>query len=376
MLTPHLRLGFDARLAGSAHAGIGRYAAELLQRLVAIRQLGQRPITWVVWVQTDYDLPWLSERAASGAIELHPVDVPHYGVAEQTWWARELNSAQLDLLHVPHFNVPLLYRRPFVVTIHDLLWHNQRDPQATTLPAWLYHWKHAAYTLVSESAIKRAAAVLVPSVWVKQEVQRIVGRTSQVTVTYEGIPALYRQTSLAKVRTEPYMVYTGSLYPHKNLEVVLQALRELPTFTLRLASTRNVFAQRLTERARALGVADQVVFLGYVPDEQLIKLYQRARALLQPSKAEGFGLTGLEAMAVGCPVIAADIPVFREIYGRHAHFFAPNDAAALVQAVRRSPPPATSLRSAQAHARSFSWDKMTEQTLNVYQELLARQGKL
>jgi glycosyltransferase involved in cell wall biosynthesis len=298
--------------------------------------------------------------------------VPHYGLLEQTSWVWELSMAGLDLLHVPHFNVPLSYRGRFVVTIHDLLWHAQRDPGATTLSPLWHRLKYRGYRLVSESAIKRAAAVLVPSRVVQQEIERITGRKDQVAVTYEGIPDAYRGVDSVSAPREKFIVYTGSLYPHKNLEVVLRSLIDSPDLRLMVASTRSVFTDRMKRRARALGVERQVEWLGFVPDEELIGLYRRARALVQPSKSEGFGLTGLEAMADGCPVVASDIPIFREIYGGHAVFFNPDDPQALAGRLAAPVPDKDQLAAAKKHAESFSWQRMAEETLAVYNSVLTR----
>lgn len=368
----HLRIGFDGRLAGPLHAGIGRYSEELLKRVLFSKFPGHS-VQWVVWVRPDHGMTWLEQRAAAENIQLRTTTISHYGLMEQTLWLRELYSTQLDLLHVPHFNVPLGYARPFVVTIHDLLWHSQRDSRATTLSPWMHMLKYAAYRVVSESAIQRARAILVPSQQVQKEIAQYTGRRNKVFVTYEGIPEVYRLAGLAKAKKEPFIVYTGSLYPHKNIEVVLRALQGMKDTRLKLVSTRSVFTEKTRERARALGVEDQLEFLGFVPDEELIRLYGRARALVQPSKSEGFGLTGLEAMAVGCPVIASSLPIFKEIYGEHAQYFDPDSPNELALALGREVS-AQALKEARSHALGYSWDKLAEETIQVYEMLLAHSG--
>ncbi|HEX9817683.1 MAG TPA: glycosyltransferase, partial [Patescibacteria group bacterium] len=104
---------------------------------------------------------------------------------------------------------------------------------------------------------------------------------------------------------------------------------------------------------------------------RLIKLYQRSYALIFPSLSEGFGLPGLEAMAVGLPVIASDIPVFHEVYGNAAAFFSPNSVAELVETVRTLEPSRISLQKAgRKRATQFSWTKMTKQTVTEYRRWL------
>lgn len=372
-----LRIGFDARLAGPKHAGIGRYSEQLLQRLLTQLTLadGDQAVQWVVFVHPDHGMIGLDELAAADHVEVRETTIRHYSWQEQSHWLRELNSAALDWLHVPHFNVPLLYRQPFSVTIHDLLWHKHRDPHATTLTPAVHAVKRVGYELVSESAIKRAKVVFVPSQFVKADVYRQTGRDLDVHVTPEGVGDPYRSVPLVQSGEEkrsrrkkeraPYFVYTGSLYPHKNVEVVLRALRLLPAFRLKVASARNVFTDRVMETARRFGVQHQIDWLGFVPDEELIRQYQGAVALVQPSLAEGFGLTGLEALAVGCPAVLSDIKVFREIFSESGWYFPRLDGKQLAETLlhlEKSPPKPALRRQWQQFARSYDWDHMAQQT--------------
>jgi hypothetical protein len=132
------RLSIDARLARPRHAGIGRYEAEVIRRLVTEpRTLGSssQAVNWDIWVAQEDDLTWLPEPVPEN-VTLHRTKVTHYSVAEQVLWPRQLAQVHSDLLWVPHFNVPLRTPFPWVMTLHDLLWHHAKDARATTLPAW------------------------------------------------------------------------------------------------------------------------------------------------------------------------------------------------------------------------------------------------
>lgn len=375
MASPTWNLGFDARLAGPRHAGIGRYSEELLKRLIPLSQRASQRIQWHVFVPADHELTWLSRWQKEKVVTVHVTDVPHYSLAEQTRWWWELHQVQLDILHVPHFNAPLAYRRPLVVTIHDLLWHQERDARATTLPASLHWIKHRAYQLVSGQAIRHASRVFVPTKWVAKDVQRLTGRSKGIVVTAEGIPSAFRSAQLASGprRNDPYVVYTGSLYPHKNLTVVLKALRQLPDMKLKVIGTRTVFLDRMRQQAERMGVAPQIEWCGRLTDQEVIDVYQRAVALIQPSRAEGFGLTGLEALAVGCPIIVSDIPVFHEVYQEHAAYFPSYDGVSLAHHIEKLAlrGPSQSQRSEwQRFARGYTWDQTAEQTWAGYQSVL------
>lgn len=371
------RVGFDARLAGSHHAGIGRYSEELLRSL--LDQTSASNLQWIIFVHDLQQLPWLK---SSSQVELRVSKVKHYTLAEQTKWWWQLQTLNLDLLHVPHFNIPVLYQGKLVVTIHDLLWHTHRDPQATTLPSWQHRLKYGAYRFVSQQAMLKAEKVLVPTNMVKKQVTKQIGKNEKVIVTSEGLSESYlnvppvnaSKKSKPKKERAPYFVYTGSLYPHKNVEVALQALTKLPQWEFYVVTARNVFTDQFIEKAKQLGVGKQVKIKHHLPDEQLINLYQNAVTLIQPSTAEGFGLTGLEAMAAGCSVIASQIPIFEEVYGPYFHAFDPRDPnqlAQLLTKIYQAPDSAKRRKQAQVYAHNFSWAPVANKTWQVYQDLLA-----
>jgi glycosyltransferase involved in cell wall biosynthesis len=371
--TAPLRIGFDARLAGPSHTGIGRYGQELLTRFLKVKTLKNHPVRWVVFVDAISDTSWLDIREFPG-VEFRRVQIPHYGLKEQTLWVKELLDAKLDLLYVPHFNVPVAYPGRYVMTLHDLLWHNQHDSRATTLPAWQYAFKRLAYKFVSEQAVRRACAVIVPTKAVAKDVKQLIHREKDVFVLSEGIPELYRKAKISTEKSdERYCVYTGNLYPHKNFITLLRALQLDGKMKLKVVGARSVFMDESKKTAQELGVEKQIEWLGFVSDDELIPLYQGAVALIQPSLAEGFGLTGLEALAVGCPIAVSEIPVFREVYGDRAHYFPALSAEALSSTWRVlvvDPPKKKERESYKEYALTFDWDNVSEKALEIFSKTL------
>jgi glycosyltransferase involved in cell wall biosynthesis len=366
-----IHLSIDARLAGPRHAGIGRYEAEIIRRLVTEpRTLGSsRSVQWSIWISQNDDLSWLPEPVPEN-VTLHRTSVTHYSVAEQVLWPRQLAQVQSDLLWVPHFNVPLHAPSPWVMTLHDLLWHHAKDARATTLPAWKHGIKHFGYRWITAHAVKGAQNVIVPSQAVADDLHALFGSSISTTVTHEGVADTYLQAPLVKKlpAIEPVILYVGSLYPHKNLSVVLEALRGLPEFRLQVVSARSVFTSDFEAEAERLGVRKQVELLGYQSDEEVLSLAQHAVALVQPSTSEGFGLTGLEGLAMGVPVIASNLEVFSELYGDHALYFESHDAAALSSLIRKlwkQPLSVSARQDGQRHARHFTWEKTTQKTWSV-----------
>ena len=128
-------IGIDCRLAGLKHAGIGRYVANLVSRLPKL----DSQINWVLFFSdSEQAQEVLPNNQDIPLIKIIFAPIKHYSLAEQVQLPTIFNQEKLDLLHVPHFNVPWFYKGKTVITIHDLLWHEYRGLNATTLSPWKY----------------------------------------------------------------------------------------------------------------------------------------------------------------------------------------------------------------------------------------------
>jgi glycosyltransferase involved in cell wall biosynthesis len=388
-------IGIDCRLSGSTHAGIGRYIENLITRL----PFDNPTYRWVLFFYTETQVPKqesFQKALKTGVVKVVFAPVKHYSLKEQIYLPKIFLQENLDLLHVPHFNVPLLLPNtlPLVITIHDLLWHEHRGTTVTTLSPWKYWIKYLGYRLITRLAIYKAKAILVPSTTVKQTVQHHYPTVApKITVTYEGADDLektkylkhgelsntsdgssigHSSIKIESTKLNKTLLYVGSLYPHKNISLVLKALQKLPDYQLAIAGSRSVFRDAVTAEATQLGVSNQVVMLGFVPDNQLQKYYQSSLALVQPSLSEGFGLTGLEAMASGGVVLASDIPVFKEIYGDGASYFDPHSVESFISIVKALTPELRDQLRTQGLAVSatYSWTKMVKQTTAIYHQIV------
>ncbi|MFH2118336.1 MAG: glycosyltransferase family 1 protein [Candidatus Paceibacterota bacterium] len=358
------RIGIDCRLAGTQHAGLGRYIENLVQHCVK-----ETDIEWVLFFHDQRQAQAVLPGKIANVKRVY-APIKHYSIKEQLLLPWIFLKERLNLLHIPHFNIPWIYPGKILVTIHDLLWHEQRGSNVTTLPAWQYWFKYLGYRLTTWWAVKRAKTIFVPSQTVKQTLSHYFPKAENKTlVTPEGVGEAYLQkiSSQPDPNPEKILVYTGSLYPHKNVRLIIQALPLLPDFTLAIVSARSVFQDKLKADVKQYQLENRVEFLGFLPDEKLIKLYQRSFALVFPSLSEGFGLPGIEAMAVGLPVIASDIPIFHEVYGESAAFFDPKSVAELVETIKTIGPSRKTLQEAgKKRVRQFSWDEMVKQTVKQY----------
>lgn len=362
-----MRIGIDCRMAGNRHAGIGRYIAQLVQHLLAV----QNADDWVLFFRDQGQVDEVLTKAQQSECLIVLADIRHYTIREQLWMPAIFKREHLDLLHVPHFNVPLGYRKPFVVTIHDLLWHDHRGSQVTTLPRWQYWTKYLFYRVVSSSAISRARAILVPTQTVAKTVHRFYPKSSsKVVVSYEGVEESFAPPKQVVTRPKQ-LLYVGSLYPHKNIEILLQALKRLPEFRLRIVSVRTVFGDSIVQRVRDLGIQNQVDFLGAIDDKTLQKEYHQADAVVCPSLSEGFGLPGIEALACGTSVVASDIPIFQEVYRKSALFFNPHQVNSLINALKKlTAPQKLKLRKSGLElVKRYRWSQTAQATLDTYHRL-------
>ena len=376
-----LHIGIDARFWGLRHAGLGRYVMELVNGLTRLDTSNN----YTLFVRSPYN----EEIEVGKNFRLVRADINHYSLEEQWLLPEIFNKYSLDLLHVPHFNVPLFYKKPFVVTIHDLLWHEVKGLSVTTQNPLTYLVKYLGYRSVVRNALNRSLMIFVPSRVILEKLVKDHGvPEKKIRVTYEAPADIFRPSAedpsvLSKYQVrKPFVIYTGSAYPHKNIPQAAAAIKRLnqkgEMLSFVVASSRSVFLERLSRKLQNEGSDKYVRLIGFVPDEDLMKLYSQAVALLQPSHSEGFGLTGLEAMAVGLPVLTSRSPVFQEIYADAALYFdaqSKDDLETVLQTIlndgklRRR----LILKGLQ-RAKLFSWKTLVKQTLTGYRVALAQSG--
>ncbi len=383
-------IGLDIRMYGLKHAGIGRYTTNLLDELTKTDSFNR--FRWVLFVRQE-DLPKLKEKYQD---KFHYIKANfiHYSLAEQLFFPLIIYKAGCDLVHFPHFNVPFLYRKNFVVTIHDLIKHYSRGPQTTTKSQFIYYIKFFCYQLIIKNAIKRARRVFVPSKFVKKQITNHYQiNPKKITVTYEGASDKFsilkfqfsnkeKEETLKKYQIErPYLLYVGSVYPHKNIDRLIEAIKtarkEISQINLVIVCSRSIFWERLRKKISSAGAKNYVKLTGFVPDQELALLYQEAVSFIFPSLSEGFGLPPLEAMASGCPVISSHATCLPEIYGKAALFFDPFDpqniAKKIIKMVKNKKLQDQYRARGFKKTKKYSWKKMAKETFREYRLVTSNQ---
>lgn len=382
-----MKIAIDARLYGLENAGIGRYVMNLIEQIENLDKENQ----YLVLLRKKY---FQSLNFKNEKFQKVLADYPHYSFLEQLLLPVQLFRLRPDLTHFPHFNVPIFWWGKKIVTIHDLIKHQSRGTQTTTKEPLFYWFKYLNYRFLIWLAVKKADRIIVPSrYWKRELARRYRLPPKKIKVTYEGVDNKFKIKNL-KLKTttkkdkilekcnlkKPFIIYTGSLYPHKNVERLVAAVKRYHVLihsnkklVLAIACSRGIFYERFNKKIKEMKAERFVNLLGFVPDEDLIALYRIAEAFVLPSLVEGFGLIGLEAMACGCPVICSDIPVLREVYGKAALYFDPLDVKDIVEKIGLVINDKTRRKAlvdkGKQQVKKYSWQKMAKQTLKVYLNL-------
>jgi glycosyltransferase involved in cell wall biosynthesis len=280
---------------------------------------------------------------------------------EQLVLPLEVARYRLDVIFNPGFTAPLLAPCPQVATFHDL--QHLRHPEYFRwydLPFWrflLWASAHRSRSLVAVSESTRDDLL---------HFYRLP--PTKIPVARHGVNPDF--LAMDRSHPEPFLLCVSTLHPHKNIERLIRAYAKRPRKErLVLAGIRGFHTDPIEKLIAELGIADRVQVTGWLPREDLLKLFQRAWAFVYPSTFEGFGMPVLEAMAAAIPVACSDIPPLREVAADAALFFDPLDEDAIAVSLDRITGDAE-LRcqlatASRNRARSFTWRESAEITLKA-----------
>lgn len=372
-----MRIGIDARLW--EQTGVGRY----IRNLVANLQKIDKKNHYVLFIRSQ-DLESVKAQVKNKNWEIVETNIKWHSLSEQIQFPLILNKAKLDLVHFPYFSVPILYKKPYVVTIHDLIIDHFSTGEASTLFYPLYFGKRVSYKFIINQAARSAKKIIVPSIATKEEIIDHLGiLEKKINVIPEAsdknlvVSIKYQVSSSPKntkyeILNTKYFLYVGNAYPHKNLVSLLYAFnkitKENKDLKLILVGEKDYFYQKIEEENKS----DRIIFYGKATDSELANLYSSAIALVMPSLMEGFGLPVLEAMSLKCLVVCSDIPSFREIASNSAIYFKPENANDIKETMKsvylnNEKYKIEKLEAAFKRAQKYSWEKAAVETLNVYE---------
>ena len=356
-----MRLGIDARLL--TQTGVGVYTRNLLQFLPKYLPTD---VEVVVFVRSeDKDKVPNVDR-----YKLVESNFRWHTFGEQVGFLTQLLGQRLDLMHFTYFSYPVMYRKAFVSTIHDLTPVLFKTGKASTKSAIEYYPKFFAMSKVISSAVNDSVAVITPTDFVKKQLVEMYSvDAGKIHAIAEGISeelkSAKENSELKNRFSKPFFIYIGNFYPHKNIEKLIHVFSRINTGKqLILVGPKDYFSGRIMGLIRELKQEKKVFMFHNATLSDLVFFYKNAEVLIHPSLSEGFGLTPIEAMHFGCPVVASDIEVFKETLGESYISFNPKDETSMLNAIIKT----TSAKGTGAKklSKNFSFDQMAKETVEVY----------
>lgn len=363
------KIAIDAR---ELNTSTGRYVERLLHYLQKIDHTNN----YIVLLKPDDIDSWQPTAKNFTKTEC---SFKEFTFGEQIGYKKLLKKLQPDLVHFTMVQQPILYRGRKVTTMHDLTTLRFVNPAKNKLVFW---FKQRVYAFVNWYVPRKSKFIITPTEYVKKDVADFAKiNPKKIVVTYEAADEIDAPIEPIKnLQSKPFIFYVGRPQPHKNLSRLLEAFVILknnhPDLLLVLAGRNDKVYDSFVSEAKRLGVADSVVFTGYVSEGQLKWLYRGCKAYVFPSLSEGFGLPGLEAMIHRAPVVSSDATCLPEVYDDAAWYFNPLDvhdiARSIDEILINTELRNKLVRRGRERAKEFSWQRMAEQTLAIYQKALQK----
>jgi len=390
-----MRIGIDIiNLASGAISGVEQYTLQILKEMIR-----QNPQDQFVLFALDYYFRGLGDRLdrvlrTSGKFLL---EAPNVTLKKLSWpkiplslhlfwkvfdWPKAdwfLGGADLFFQPAPML-LPLSRRVPRVVTFHDLA--PAIYPEYFTLTSRLWHWQ-----MNYPARAREANRIIAVSESTKNDLVRLYGvDPEKIHVIYEGASEAFDKAmtsgELERVRQkfklpQKFLFYLGSLEPRKNVLSVIRALKYLKgqgfvKIKLVIAGSKKWLETPVFEEIRSSGLGGEVIFLGFVPEEEKAALFKLALAFIFPSFYEGFGLPVLEALRSNCPVVASQASSLPEIVQDSALLVDPYSQDSINQAVlalvKDSALRGKLCSLGRKQASRFSWAKAAQETMRVLRE--------
>ncbi len=364
-----MKIGVDCRLW--SQTGVGRYIRNLTINLSEIDNKN----SYVLFVLKS-DKKEIEEKIKNKNWKIVNAEYKWHSIKEQLFFPKVIKKEKLDLMHFPYFSVPIFYRRPYVVTIHDLIFHHYVSGASSTLPLWLLGFKVIAYRVVVANAVRVSKKIIAVSDFTKKDISETLKvNKSKIDVIYEAADDM-KKSNKKEEKIKNYFLYVGNVFAHKNVGLLLESFKILSrkdsSLRLVFVGSNDFLYKKLKDHVRKNFKEGSVHFLENVSDERLSELYKGATALVRTSLMEGFSLPPLEALENDCLVLASDIPVHREIFGDSIIYFdqfKTDDILSKMNYVLslNLSDKEKLVKKGHDQAGKYSWEKTARETLTVYE---------
>ena len=366
-MTTQKHIAIDARIINST---TGRYVERLLTYLQEIDHIN----TYSILVRAKDELFW---QPTNQNFKVLVADFDNYSFAEQSGFKKFLKKLKPDLVHFCMPQQPIWYKGKKVTTFHDLTLLKTYNSDKNWL---IFHAKQSVGKYVFKHVARSNDHLIAISQFTKKELLEFTdAKDEDVTVIYESSDVARGASVPYTLPYKKYILYVGQQSDYKNIKRLgdshQKLLKSYPDLGLVLVGKKNASALK-NEAYFTKQKYKNIIFTDFVEDAQLNWLYAHATAYVFPSLMEGFGLPGLEAMGHGTPVISSDATCLPEIYGKAAHYFDPTSiddiARAITEVLGNEKLRQTLSINGYEQIKKYSWKKMAEQTLAIYENVLKK----
>jgi glycosyltransferase involved in cell wall biosynthesis len=333
-----MHIALDARAWN--WTGVGRYIRSLAKEY--LQNSGGHNFTLLVPINQEEKIQEeLGDK--NNIFEYVGVEPSYYSLKEQTVFLQQLNNLKnIDLVHFAHFNVPLLYKKPYVVTIHDVTRFIFPGQKRQSL------LQQIGYEYVFAHAVRNAKIVIAVSKTTAQDMSLLPFRSQYIEVITEGIEDKFFETiaqdQINKLREylnfkNPYILFVGVWMSHKNIFRLLDAFeivsKKYPDTKLVITGKYEQGYSNLVGYVQSKNLENSVIFPGFVADELLPALYAEAELMIFPSLYEGYGLPPLEAQACGTAVVSSNVSSMPELLKSTVEYVSPEHVHDIARGIIR-----------------------------------------
>ena len=367
----------DALAVENSKTGVGQYVQELLEELL---DKAPKDMFFSVMLHPSLDMkhPLVKFVSRRKNAEIMWFDIPAIGLKRDIKFFLKRRKLKCDLFHCLYSNHPLFLKGEQMVTIHDLKYVLHPEFMGAKGKLKSIYLKN-----LMRHAAKHCEKLITVSESTRNDLLKVFpymsGLKERARVVYEAATVSMKtnREMIKKFELErPYFLYLGELRPHKNVGRVIQAFMQFKTQVSPDADIRLIVAGKPHKSfvMPADAHREDIIFTGYVKDDDAYTLYSNALAYCLPSLYEGFGLPILEAMKCGCPVITSDFSSTAEVAGEAGVLVDPLSVDAIADAMSRIYTDGVFRQELVAKGyereKEFSWAKAAEETLVIYKEIL------
>ncbi|OGS03928.1 MAG: hypothetical protein A2204_03215 [Elusimicrobia bacterium RIFOXYA1_FULL_47_7] len=372
-----MNIGINARYLQKRSTGIENY----LKNIIAKLKDTDKSNSYTLFFGNDRQVP---DYALGGNFTHDVPDMRTDSQLKRVLWEhfylpKQLKKLKIDVFHEPSFISPFFKSCPTIITVYDLAYLFCPD---------CYTFRNRAYlgAMLSRSVSTSEYIIAISENTKSDILKHFRVPDNKVKVIYCGVNELFKKTNdtlkVDSIRkkygiTKDYILNVSLISPRKNLIALMQAFKNARQSgridaQLVIAGGKGWLYEKIIAYAKSSGFENDIIFTGYVTDDELLHLYNGARLFAFPSVYEGFGLPLLEAMACGCPVISSNTSSMPEVCGEAALYFNPKNLAEISEAIDRVINDVglsnSLINKGLEQVKKFSWGKAAAQTLSLYEK--------